>query len=71
MEESIFLREPCEINLAVLGMTPVSAKFLIISRGTPSSPIMMVFDFCAIVSVYHSDNSAGTDVLVMDEDKAA
>jgi hypothetical protein len=49
----------------------VSAKFLIISSGTPSSPIMMVFDFCVIVSVCRSDDSAGTDVLIMNEDKAA
>jgi len=69
IEEFIFLNIPWEINSAVLGITPVSVKSLIIPKGTPSRPIITVFAFFVTISAYSSNYSAGTYVFILDKDK--
>ncbi len=44
IDESIFLNTDCEINRLVFGIMPVSAKCFNMPKGTPSRPIITVFE---------------------------
>ena len=51
-------------------MMPVSAKSLSMPKGTPSKPIITVFELLVTISVYHGDYSAGAYIFILDKDKS-